>query len=92
MSLVEWFKAWRRGEKRVGPKGARGRVFTKKHYVEPTVGYAKPKSGGVPAKTEPIGQISARVWRADKGEWEDHGVISRGPLKDGVIQNQKGEK
>lgn len=65
-SLREWFKAWRRGEKRVGPKGATGRVFADR----------ADNTGGVSAKAAPKGSISARVWRKDTGEWEDLGVIA----------------
>ena len=28
------------------------------------------------AKTKPLGYISARVWRAETGKWEDLGVIA----------------
>lgn len=66
-SMREWFKAWRRGEKRVGPKGATGRVFVS----------VKSSSGGVSAKSVPKGSISARVWRKETGQWEDHGVIAK---------------
>lgn len=70
-SLREWFRAWRRGEKRVGPKGATGRVFADKGTG----------MGGVNAKASPKGSISARVWRKETGKWEDLGVIAKAEVE-----------
>lgn len=38
------------------------------------------------SKAEPIGSISARVFRAETGEYEELGVISRGKVSKGIIQ------
>jgi hypothetical protein len=73
MKLVAWCKdkwyCWRTDQVRVAPLGVRGRVYRKKN--DPTDGQVKP------AKTRPEGTISARVYRAATGKWEDLGVISQ---------------
>ncbi len=47
-------------------------------------------SGGVSVKTRPIGTISARVYRAKSGKWEDCGILVSGEIDvDGVIQVQE---
>ena len=38
----------------------------------------KSGGGGVEAKTEPVGFISARVYRVESNTWEEHGTISSG--------------
>jgi hypothetical protein len=40
----------------------------------------------VKAKAEPMGSISARVFRAETGEYEDLGIISKGKVSKGIIQ------
>ena len=57
-TYVEDFKAWRRGERRVAPRGARGRVYEKKN-VEPTSGPS------FLFKKEPVATLTMRVTRAD---------------------------
>lgn len=69
--LLEWLRAQRRGEVRIAPPGTRGRVYGKRVEVEREGG------GSMPTKAEPKATISARVFRADKEEWEDRGVISK---------------
>jgi len=41
---------------------------------------------GIGTKAEPIGTISARVFRAETGEYEELGVISKGKVSKGIIQ------
>jgi hypothetical protein len=65
--LWEYLKALRRKEARIAPFKFRGRVYEKK----PARG-----SDGIVAKSLPKGRISARVWRAATGKWENLGVIS----------------
>ena len=55
--LIEAFRAWRRGEKRIAPYGVRGRV------------YAKAGDPAVKAKTRPEAKMSARVYRATENAW-----------------------
>lgn len=56
--LIEWFRAWRRGERRIAPHGVRGRV------------YARAGEGsGVRAKARPEAKITARVYRAAEDAW-----------------------
>lgn len=62
-------KAFRRGEKRVLPHGSRGRVYERRD--------GRRAGTTQVAKGLPKGTISARVYRAATGEWEDHGVISK---------------
>ena len=87
--MFSWIKDFLRGRKRTkGTKNSRGRVY------QPRTGwlarfFRRPNSGpGVAGKAEPIGTISARVYRAATGEWEDHGVISTGRVVDGKIQEE----
>ena len=63
----EDWKAKRRGEVRVAP-GLRGRVYARKE------GRA---SGMEPVLAEPEATISAKVYRAATGQWEDLGVIAK---------------
>lgn len=60
--MFDWLKLWF-DQKRIAPKGCRGRVFEKR-------GEDKAPSNGPAAKAEPIAQISARVYRASTGKWE----------------------
>lgn len=69
--LKMWYRAWRRGEKRVGPKGATGRVYVKRNPQDETGG------GNVNAQARLKGHITARVQRAGSNEWEDLGVIAK---------------
>jgi len=64
--LIEFMKAWWRGEKRVAPHGARGRVYERKDG-----------GGPIQAVARFHGSIKARVYRAATGTWEDLGVISK---------------
>ena len=47
------FKAWRRGERRSGPRGARGRVYERK------------SDDGRRVKTKTVFRVTAKVIRAD---------------------------
>ena len=69
--LWEDFKAYRRGERRIAPRGARGRIYERKAGPQKRAGWHEAK-GGV-KKIE----VRARVLRAS-GEVEDLGVISSG--------------
>jgi hypothetical protein len=57
-TLVEDVKAWRRGERRVAPRGVRGRVYAPKEEAA---------SGGsvVRIRKEPIASLVMKVTRAD---------------------------
>jgi hypothetical protein len=69
--LLERWRAWRRGEVRVAPSHAmRGRLYGKRGVTTVSGG------GAVAGKAEPKAHISARVYRAETGTWEDRGVIS----------------
>ena len=54
--LIQDYKAWRRGEKRVAPKGSTGRIYEKKNastqQVDVSAGVAIPVSGNVTATLE----------------------------------------
>lgn len=63
-SWWEAWKAWRRGEVRTPGNAVRGRVYVKREV------------GIQPAKAEPKAYISARVFRAATGLWDDLGVIA----------------
>lgn len=72
--LKEWNESRKRGEKRVAPKGQRGRV-----YAGPKDAPNPPPDGNPHKAAIAKGQlkVSARVIRAD-GTIEDLGVISDG--------------
>lgn len=57
--LIEVWKAWRRGERRVAPEPVRGRVYARKAEAP----------GEIAAKTRPEAKLSARVYRAAEGAW-----------------------
>jgi hypothetical protein len=60
-TYVEDVKAWRRGEKRVAPRGARGRVYALRNGETPAVG-----SGTTFLfRKEPTANLVMRVIRAD---------------------------
>lgn len=59
--LVEGFKAWRRGDKRVAPV-SRGRI------------YDRPETPKAEAK--PRAQMKLRIYRAATGKWEDGPPVS----------------
>ncbi len=62
-SLVEDFKAWRRGERRVAPRQLVGRVYAPKD--QPAVGGAKA------SRAKGKLTMHRRVFRADTGRWEN---------------------
>lgn len=70
----EDFKAWRRGEVRVAPRGTTGRIYARKDGLE-----SSPSS--MESKTQGDCIIRARVYRAATGIWEDLGTISIGSVK-----------
>ena len=70
--LGEWFRAQRRGDKRVASKAVRGRVYVRRGD--------EGAGNRVHAKAEPEARISTRVFRAETGKWEDLGVIA-GPTQ-----------
>lgn len=55
--MIEWIKAWWRGERRVS--SGRGRVYEKR--------------GVGAARSSPKPVLRARVFRAGTGKWEDVG-------------------
>ena len=66
MNLLRWFvegvKARKRGEVRVAPLKATGRVFAKKGLSG---------AGAHAAQAKAVGVLTARVYRAATGEWEN---------------------
>ena len=62
-SLIEDFKAWKRGERRVAPRKLTGRVYAPKEM---------PKEGGGAKAMRSKGMLTLdrRVYRAATGEWE----------------------
>jgi hypothetical protein len=66
---IEDFKAWRRGEIRVQPRGVTGRIYALKETGQPEGGAA------VNVKTEPIASLHVKVIRAD-GTVEDLGELN----------------
>lgn len=67
--LLDRWRAWRRGERRVAPHAVRGRVYRRREDDE--------EPGRLATKAKGSVSISARVFRAD-GTVEDLGKISRG--------------
>ncbi len=63
-SLIEDFRAWRRGETRVAPRKLTGRVYAPK---------GTPKGGGGTKvmRSKGVMTLKRRVFRAATGEWED---------------------
>jgi hypothetical protein len=57
------------------PGAARGRCWVRPETGEPDRGETQA------AKSEPMATISARVKRADTGEWEDLGVIAHAAIR-----------
>ena len=62
-SLIEDFKAWKRGETRVAPRKLTGRVYAPKET---------PKEGGGAKAMRSKGMLTLnrRVYRVATGEWE----------------------
>ncbi len=63
-SLIEDFRAWKRGEIRVAARNCTGRVYALKET---------PKEGGGAKAMRSKGMLTLnrRVYRAATGEWED---------------------
>lgn len=55
--IREWFRAWRRGEKRVQPKAVRGRVYERKVPEQP--------QPGAQAKGRATATCQIQITRAD---------------------------
>lgn len=74
-ALLRWlwedFKAYRRGERRIAPRGSRGRIYEKKAGSSKRAGWHEAR-GGVKDIT-----VTGRKIRAD-GTVEDLGVLSKG--------------
>jgi len=64
--MIEDFKAYRRGEVRVGVRGSRGRVYRKKNADE--------DSSGVKTERKQIVKVTARVFRAKGGPIEHYNL------------------
>ncbi len=69
-SLREDFAAWRRGERRVGARGSRGRVFVKRD------GTPSDPAGAVEERKRTI-KLTARVFRAAGGPIEHYNLVER---------------
>lgn len=67
-------KAWRRGETRIAPRGVTGRIYARKRGDS---------DGLAPVHTAGDCIISAKVYRAATGRWEELGVISKGKVTKG---------
>lgn len=57
--LIDWFSALRRGEKRIAPHGARGRVYAKRD------GSVDNASDGRQFRVSPTATCEAKITRAD---------------------------
>ena len=75
--VKEDYKAHRRGEVRVAP-GMRGRVYKSRADLD----IEAPAEPGLQVKARPKATISARVYRAATGEWEDLGVIAEADVRE----------
>lgn len=64
------FRAWRRGEIRVGPRGSRGRVYRKRDGTEPEA------PGAVVPRKRHI-KITAKVFRAAGGPVEHLELVNK---------------
>lgn len=69
-SLKEDFAAWRRGERRVGARGSRGRVFVRKD------GTSSEMTGAITDRKRII-KVTARVIRAAGGPIEHYDLVER---------------
>ena len=58
--MWDWLKAWARGERRIVPRGVRGRVYER-----------KPGGGPMQAVSRLKATMKMRVWRAATDKWED---------------------
>ncbi len=63
-SLWQDFKAGRRGERRVAPRGVRGRIYARKDGSDGNPGRMR-------ASAKPKASIKRRVYRQATGQWED---------------------
>ncbi len=66
MRLLNWFKARQRGEKRVAPKGTRGRVYAKRETEDDKMA----------AKAKVKLTITARKFIAAENRWVDLGELT----------------
>lgn len=73
-----------RGQVRCAPYGTRGRTH------RPLRAAPSPAGTMGPAKSEPQGYISARVYREATGEWEDLGVIAEAEVD--IINNIRAQE
>ncbi len=64
--MWNWFRAWKRGEKRIAPRNARGRVYAKRDK----------KDDPMAAKAKGKLTITARRWIAAENRWEDLGTLT----------------
>ncbi len=71
MSMREDFWAWRRGERRVGARGSRGRVFVKRDGTP----HGAP---GAKVDIKRVVKITARVTRAAGGPAENYVLTNKG--------------
>jgi hypothetical protein len=69
-------KAYRRGEVRVAPRGVTGRVYARKDGQDSS-------PGSIELQASSVGTISAKVYRARTGTWEDLGVICKADITRG---------
>lgn len=86
-SLLRWlwedWKAYRRGERRIAPRGSRGRIYEKKSGGTSQPGHRHMRGG-----VKEI-EVTARKIHAD-GTVEDLGVVSRGKAKPSPDPDKRG--
>ena len=74
-SLWEDFKAWRRGERRVAPRGVmRGRIYEKKGRVFGRVNHLPPQAGRHNVNVKPTVAVQVTKIHAD-GTREEIGTV-----------------
>jgi len=66
-SLLEDLRAWRRGEKRVAPRGVRGRVYSKRSVLKEQA-TTKAAADAALALSRAVGTVELRVVRKDGTE------------------------
>ena len=83
MSIKAWlktfwedYKAWKRGERRVGARGSRGRVYERKE------GYQPAPNAGSTTRSRSV-TLTARVFRKNGGPVEYYDLNSKKEMTNG---------
>ncbi len=77
------YKAWRRGERRVAPYGARGRIYEQKNA---------PPSSALEVETKTTYTTLARVIRADGSPAEHYNLTEGAKLSSEEFDTLRGDK